>query len=526
LKDSWLGYWTMSGFKFLIDTNIVIGLEDNHQVDSSLAELARRCATHHVRLFVDGAVDDDVRRDNDLARKAITLSKLERFKRLSGVQYPPDEVLARSFGMIGSDNDRSDARLLYCLELKAADFLITRDARLHRRARRCSLGPRVLSVEEAVQWLRQTFEPKHVELPYIAERPAYAVDRQDPLFESLRADYHPNFDAWFEKCAQEHRPCWVVEVSGEMAGIVIRKDELRHESPVTLPGHRILKICTFKMAERFRGEKFGEQLLKQCLWYAQANEYHVIYLTAFADKEELLSLLRSYGFVQTSRQSNGEFVVEKALHHGAIQPGPQEDLLEFNRKCYPRFYDGDRAAKYCVPIRGPYHQKLFPEISFRPQLPLFSGSDIPRELAATRRQERLPGNTIRKVYICRAQSKGLRPGDLLFFYLSKDDRLDASQSITTVGVVEAVRDCADADDLIRMTAKRSVFSIEELRGIQAEAPTPVKVIDFLLVSHLQPSVALRNLVDTGVFNGRPPQSISKLDRSRYEKLRSLMGCKA
>jgi len=65
----------MSGFKFLIDTNIVIGLEDNHQVDGSLAELARRCATHHVRMFVDEAVDDDVCRDNDLARKAVTLSK-------------------------------------------------------------------------------------------------------------------------------------------------------------------------------------------------------------------------------------------------------------------------------------------------------------------------------------------------------------------------------------------------------------------------------------------------------------------
>ena len=172
-----------------------------------------------------------------------------------------------------------------------------------------------------------------------------------------------------------------------------------------------------------------------CAWYAQANAYDVIYLTAYADKEDLLSLLRSYGFVQTSRQPNGEFVIEKALHHGALEPGAQGNLLEFDRKCYPRFYDGDRATKYCVPIRGPYHEKLFPEISFRPQLPLFSALGIPRARTATQHQERVPGNTIRKVYLCRAQSKGLRPGDLLFFYLSKDDRLDASQSITTVGVV-------------------------------------------------------------------------------------------
>ena len=73
-----------------------------------------------------------------------------------------------------------------------------------------------------------------------------------------------------------------------------------------------------------------------------------------------------------------------------------------------------------------------------------------------------------------------------------------------------------------MTAKRSVFSIDELRDIQSESASPVKVIDFLLVKHLEPSVSLRQLVDTGVFNGRPPQSIAKLDRTQYEKLRSLM----
>ena len=71
-------------------------------------------------------------------------------------------------------------------------------------------------------------------------------------------------------------------------------------------------------------------------------------------------------------------------------------------------------------------------------------------------QERTPGNTIRKVYLCRAKITRLRPGDLLLFYMSKDVRYAASRSITTVGIVEQVIDVTTVDDLIR-TAKRSVF---------------------------------------------------------------------
>lgn len=203
----------MSAFKFLIDTNVVIGLEDNRPVDAGLTELTRRCSANSVRLFVDSAVDDDIKRDSDLARRMVTESKLAKFERLRGIKYPDDAELARRFGTINSPNDRSDCRLLFCLERKAADFLVTRDIGLQKRARRCGLGNAVLSVEDAILWLRQTFEPTAIELPHVFEREAYAIDLKDTLFDSLRADY-AGFDDWFAKCAREHRKCWVVEVAG------------------------------------------------------------------------------------------------------------------------------------------------------------------------------------------------------------------------------------------------------------------------------------------------------------------------
>lgn len=512
----------MSEFKFLIDTNIVIGLEDNRPVDAGLTELTRRCSANGVRLFVDSAVDDDIKRDSDLARRMVTESKLAKFERLRGIKYPDDAELARRFGTINSPNDRSDCRLLFCLERKAADFLVTRDIGLQKRARRCSLGNAVLSVEDAILWLRQTFEPTAIELPHVFEREAYAIDLNDGLFDSLRAEY-TGFDDWFnEKCARQHRKCWVVEVGGALAGIVIRKDETRAEAAIVSPGIKILKLCTFKMAPAFRGEKFGEQLLKQCLWFAQSNGYDVVYLTAYADKDDLLHLLQAYGFKVTSRQDNGELIVEKVMRKGALLVDAQTDILELDRASYPRFADGEAVAKYCVPIQGAYHEKLFPEISFRVPLPLFSAPGMERERTATPRQERTPGNTIRKVYLCRAQAKSLKAGDLLLFYLSKDDRLEWSQSLTTVGIVERWQESTTPEDLIRMTAKRSVFSAAELIARQSDSKRPMKVIDFLLAGHSTPPVRLDTLINAGIFNGAPPQSIARIDEDRYRRLRNLL----
>ncbi|NJO56798.1 MAG: hypothetical protein HC834_11300 [Rhodospirillales bacterium] len=137
----------------------MIGLEDNRPVDAGLTELTRRCSANGVRLFVDSAIDDDIKRDRDPHRRKITESKLAKFEFLRGIKYPDDDDLARRFGKISSPNDRSDCRLLFCLKLKAADFLITRDVGLQKRARRSGLGHVVLSVDDAILWLRQTFEP-------------------------------------------------------------------------------------------------------------------------------------------------------------------------------------------------------------------------------------------------------------------------------------------------------------------------------------------------------------------------------
>ena len=201
----------------------MIALEDPRPVQASLAELVRLSGEHGVGLFVDGANYDDVARDRDESRRQITLSKLDKFQKLRGIPLPDQATLVARFGAINSENDRS-ARLLAALDAKAIDFVITRDIGLHKRAERARLGASVLTVEEALQWLKQTFVAKAVVLPHVVQRKAYELDQSNIIFVSLRSDYG-GFDQWFDKCRHEHRECWVLEVDGDIAGLVIRKDE-------------------------------------------------------------------------------------------------------------------------------------------------------------------------------------------------------------------------------------------------------------------------------------------------------------
>ena len=115
---------------------MIIGLEDPRPVHRSLADLVRLSAEHNVGLFVDHANYEDVNRDSNAARRAVTLSKLEKFQQLRGIPVPDTAALVARFGTINSDNDRCDVRLLTTLHSKAVDFLVKEDVGLHRRADR------------------------------------------------------------------------------------------------------------------------------------------------------------------------------------------------------------------------------------------------------------------------------------------------------------------------------------------------------------------------------------------------------
>lgn len=491
------------GRSFLIDTNIIIQLEDHKPVQAEFSQMMRRAQQNGVTIYVHEASEEDVRRDRDAERREVTLSKINKFPRIAGVPTPPDTILDDRFGKAQNDHDRVDVQLLNALDRKVVDFLVTEDLGIHRRARNSGLEGRVLRVRDAVDWLTRTFEPAAVPLQHVVEKKCYQLDRNDPIFDTLR-DGYPTFDDWLDRNPQ--RPCWCLEVDGVTAGVVIRKDnEPRTETDATLKGDKILKVATFKVKEEYRGEKFGEHLLKQILWYAQRNRYDLVYLTAFKEQQEVLAdLLIQYGFVETGiKESTGETTYEKPMCRGvasAIGLPLSDDYAQ-----YPCFREDDAVKALCIPIQPQWYRMLFPENAPEPLLlPGYHQAD----------EERTPGNTIRKVYLCRAQMRNINPGDILLFYMSGKEI--GSGAVRTVGIVENYREIHSPEDLLRATGRRSVYSAEEQTDmIEGSA---VKVLDFLLIGHLADQISLGLLNAVGAIKG-VPQSIRTVNKAAYARLK-------
>lgn len=211
-----------------------------------------------------------------------------------------------------------------------------------------------------------------------------------------------------------------------------------------------------------------------------------------------MALLEYYGFHHTRDNGTGEKVYEKAIGRDRLAPPQGISLFDLARENYPRFATGDGVAAYAIPIQEEFHEILFPELVNRRQFSLFGGTGFQR-----------PGNTIRKVYLCRAPARLTQPGALLFFYKGKSD-FQPSQAITTVGVFEEMKLAHSTEELRRLAGGRSVYSDMQLRNLAATQNRPVKVINFLLVAHLEPPMQLAALKSSSVFAGHPPQSIKTL----------------
>ena len=503
----------MSQQSYLIDTNIIIGLEDHHKVEAAYSKFYNLASAHKVNIYVHEAAKDDIGRDKDAERRQISFSKIAKYRVLKKRRGLTAAELDAAFEPLKKPNDVVDATLLHALESGAADFLVTQDKGLHERAQKRSadLGRRVLFIGDATDLIIQTYEPKAVPIRHVAEVEAHEIDQRDQFFDSLR-DGYPEFDDWWrEKCVKQHRSCWVVYNDSVLAGLIVRKDENENDTDAITPAQKILKICTFKVAPESRGLKLGELLLKQVLWYAQTNGYDLAYLTTYADQASLMDLLEYYGFKNLDTNKNGELVYERSFSYGALIRSGDDPAFDLARESYPRFLLDDDTRGFGIPIKEGYHDTLYPDLWNPTQADLFSGAS--RADAPTR-----PGNTIRKVYLCRAQSKLGPPGSLLFFYKGAS-REPPSQAMTVLGVLESVTLARSTKDLMQLTGGRSVYSEEELRAWSATPERPVKVINYLLAAYIDPPVSLVELEIMGIVSGHPQQSIYEL---RHELLTDLV----
>jgi hypothetical protein len=485
--------------RILLDSNILIPREHEWIVPDALSSLLRAIAEHGDSVLVHPSSLAEIAKYHDVRRRNILLSKLASYPTLSDPPVPDtDQEYAARVGKPRSDNDVVDNRLLYAVYRNAVDLLVTEDHGIHAKSGALGCNDRVITIVEGVTLIGRLFskDGSRIAPASVRKEPLHNINLADSFFDSMRADY-PEFDSWFTQKARDGRKAWVHRYSdGRVAAFMLLKQE---EEPVALvsnllPAERRVKICTIKVSRN--GLRIGELLLKIAFEYAHNNSIETLYLTAFeSDKDDLVSLITRYGFMQIGRNGRGEAVYFKRTR--PVSRGVSRS--EIASLYYPSFYDGTDVKKYVVPIQPVFHQRLFPAWK-GPQRDLnFDVGMLPER------------NAITKAYLCNSRITGIGPQDILLFYRSED-----TSGITTLGVVERVYiSIKDVQTVLEIAGKRIVYSQEEIEGMLRKHAI---LILFRWHVDFPRHVPLRVLVSSQALRAAP-QSIIALDHGRYLTLK-------
>jgi len=486
--------------RFLLDTNILIPLEDSHlPLRESLANFVRLSHQNNHLLVYHQASEDDIGRDGNLIRRQQTLARLRQYTRLNDRPDCPwnDGVT--------NPNDLADNEILYALYCEAAHALVTEDHEIHQKAKDRGLSHRVYYIQTADDWLKRLYERTSVNLPNIVEVDLYSLVPilTCSFFDSLRVGYS-TFDSWFKEKARNGSKCWVVwESSGVLGAICIYDTQVNEritEDGLILHGPA-LKLSTFKVGENMRGKKIGELFLKAAFKYATFNKLENIFIHGEVSKHAFLfDLLEDFGFevVGSHPGSAGRDLVY-VKKHPQLAP-PFNDILPFDymKKYFPHFQKGRHINHYVVPIKPEFHRVLFTDYlsEFDRQLMLFQ-------------QTNTAGNAIKLAYLCHAPTKRMTAGDLVMFYRSEDEK-----SITSLGVVEEYQSLSEPTVIAQLVSRRTVYSMEQITDL---AKKETRVMLFRLVAHFDTPLTLEWLKQNRIVKGNI-QSITSINYEAFERV--------
>ncbi|MDO9408588.1 GNAT family N-acetyltransferase [Patulibacter sp.] len=465
--------------RFLIDTNVLISSEPGRTQDveagTELAVMLARVASGSHQLLLHPTIEEEIANDSDTDRRQLRMLLRGRYPELEDAPAVPNDVIA-TLGSPGlRSHDWYDHQLLGCVVADAVHGLITQDTKIHRKAQRLNVSDRVHTVTDAIAMLERLVAQPVLFVPSVDDRPMHAVDLKSPFFDSLRVDY-AGFDAWFRECARSGRRALIVNAeNGQLAGICILKGLDEAIGVGSRPG----KISTFKVADEFKGSRYGELLLKTVFRAAHLS-HDVLWLTVFRRHEPLIALLETFGFEHHADDPSGERRYVKRLEPSA-QDRATLDPLDFHVKFGPPNVLVQDGRVFLVPIRPEFHTTLFPDAPGQQQT--LSGP-------------RAHGNALRKAYLCRANVRTARPGDTLLFYRSRDE-----QGLTAVGVLEQTMVSTDAEAIQQFVGSRTVYSEDEVRSMTADGP--VLAMLFRQDRFLAPFRSIRELRQNGVVKGQP-----------------------
>lgn len=485
--------------RFLLDTNVLIPLQDSLQVlESSLANVVRLASIGGHQLMYHPANIADFERDSNAERRQRNLQRIRQYPAL----HEPAPCIWNTPDT--GPNDACDNELLYALHCDAVHALVTEDRGIHAKARLLGLAHRVYTIQTAEDWLKRLHETRQVVLPNIQDVPLYSLtpELSDAFFDSLRDGYpavagRDGFDDWFRQKARDHRHAWIYRHDDGALGAIciykIQNDETLNDEGDVLPGAAV-KLCTFKVGETVRGRKIGELFLKAAFRYATENQCEHLFITASAQSQDyLIRVLMDFGFEERGTYY-GDLVLVKS--HPALRPQVDDITpIDYVRRYFPHYRSDLAVQKFIVPIQPYYHRILFPDYtSIQAQLFAPLGN---------------VGNAIKLAYLCHAQTNSVRAGDILLFY-----RTDDEKAITSLGIVDQFEVSNDSAEIASLVSRRTVYSLTEIDQL---ARKPTKVILFRLVHHFSNTVSYKHLIQDGVVTG-PIQSIRKISDVSFSRV--------
>lgn len=476
----------------LIDSNIFIAAEDHgadgHAYGAEAAELVRLVGKLGLELLVShGTISDTRQAGND--RGAKRRRALQKYTVLAAAPRRP--AVEAQFPSPRSLNDAADAEVLNTLATGRADYLVTNDRTLRRRAARAELS-RVLSLADALEFVRSLQDPTTVHVPAVTEVTGYQLNLKATIFDGLRHDY-PTFDDWW-RTKVARRDVIVLGSPNDPEGISVLKPEEDGNYPLQWPA---LKICTFKVKDEFQGGKRGELLLRATVDYARQRRHARCYLEVFPDKAEMVAWLVRFGFARVpgAGTDDGQIVMLKQL-----EPGTHSPDLEPLAHAVAYGPGAIRVKRmFAVPIQDRWVTRLLPEVTGGD---LFTGTEG-------------SGNAIRKAYLCRAPSNKLRPGDTLAFVHTQA----GTSCICALGTVEQTLRSQDADEIITFVGTRTVYSRTEIEELAAKS---VLAILFRHYGPVGSRILVTDMTAAGVLKG-VPQSVTEFSDEGAVWVRDRLG---
>lgn len=484
---------------FLLDSNIAIKsdplshvVEDDYDLAMSFHRLVT--AGHH-RLLVHPSSLTDYDRDPDEERRNLRLRALARYEALPSPPAPGAGQRQTLGVPTPGSNDAVDQDMLAAVLGDAVEFLVTEDDGIHRKAQRLGIAARVLRLADAVALIESLFTPLPQAPPAVSRLLAHELRLDDPIWDSLRSDYAPDFDTWLAGARRQQREALVVAgAENRYAAVALLKPEPGGEYGLSGP---LLKVSTFKVDAEFSGNKYGELLLKTIFDICAAGRQAGIYLTVFERHAALTELLNDFGFQPLDERSPlGELVMHKRLVP-SLPDAETLPALDFHIKYGPPTLRLPGTTAHVVPIEPRWHRLLFPDAE-----PAADAAQtlFPASLGAGTHPF---GNAIRKAYLCHAASRRVSPGSPLLFYRSGDE-----QAVFVVGVCEAVHVSAEAPHIAALVGRRTVYTYAQIEDHVRRGAVLVLLFRQCIVLRDDP-ITLDDLVRAGAI-GSHPQSVSRV----------------